>query len=80
VLLDPWWNPAAEAQAVDRVHRIGQDKHVMVYRLVSANTIEQKVVALQERKRQLFGQVIDGGALSGGQITADEIRGLLAAD
>ncbi len=80
VLLDPWWNPAAEAQAVDRVHRIGQDKHVMVYRLVSADTIEQKVVALQERKRQLFGQVIDGGALSSGQITADEIRGLLAAD
>jgi len=80
VLLDPWWNPAAESQAVDRVHRIGQEKHVMVYRLVSADTIEQKVVALQERKRQLFGQVIDGGALSSGQITADEIRGLLAAD
>ncbi|WP_141848129.1 SNF2-related protein [Lapillicoccus jejuensis] len=80
VLLDPWWNPAAEAQAVDRVHRIGQDKHVFVYRLVAADTIEQKVVALQERKRELFGQVVDGGALPDGRITADDIRELLTAD
>ncbi|MEO7061172.1 MAG: DEAD/DEAH box helicase, partial [Lapillicoccus sp.] len=79
-LLDPWWNPAAEAQAIDRTHRIGQDKHVMVYRLVSADTIEEKVVALQARKRELFGQVIDGGAMHGGAITTDDIRGLLLPD
>ncbi len=79
-LLDPWWNPAAEAQAIDRTHRIGQDKHVMVYRLVSADTIEEKVVALQNRKRELFGQVIDGGALQSGTMTADDIRGLLLPD
>ncbi|UOY01860.1 DEAD/DEAH box helicase [Blastococcus sp. PRF04-17] len=67
-VLDPWWNPAAEEQAVDRTHRIGQDKAVMVYRLVAADTIEQKVVALQERKRDLFARVLDddAGALSGG--------------
>lgn len=79
-LLDPWWNPAAEAQAVDRTHRIGQDKSVMVYRLVSADTIEEKVVALQEKKRALFAQVVDAGALTSGAITADDIRGLLGPE
>ncbi|SFE53726.1 SWIM zinc finger [Blastococcus tunisiensis] len=76
-VLDPWWNPAAEAQAVDRAHRIGQDKTVMVYRLVAADTIEQKVVALQARKRDLFARVLDdeAGALSGA-LTAEDIRGL----
>ncbi|CCG04398.1 DEAD/DEAH box helicase [Blastococcus saxobsidens] len=78
-VLDPWWNPAAEAQAVDRTHRIGQDKAVMVYRLVAADTIEQKVVALQARKRDLFTRVLDddAGALSG-TLTAEDIRGLFA--
>ncbi|RZU32510.1 SNF2 family DNA or RNA helicase [Blastococcus saxobsidens] len=78
-VLDPWWNPAAEAQAVDRTHRIGQDKAVMVYRLVAADTIEQKVVALQERKRDLFARVLDddAGALSG-TLTAEDIRGLFS--
>jgi superfamily II DNA or RNA helicase len=76
-LLDPWWNPAAETQAVDRTHRIGQAKPVNVYRLVSADTIEQKVLALQERKRDLFRQVVDDGALTAGAITADDIRSLL---
>ncbi|SEP28705.1 DEAD/DEAH box helicase [Trujillonella endophytica] len=76
-VLDPWWNPAAEAQAIDRAHRIGQDKTVMVYRLVAADTIEQKVVALQARKRDLFARVMedDGGALAG-PLTAEDIRGL----
>ena len=76
-LLDPWWNPAVEAQAVDRTHRIGQDKPVNVYRLVSADTIEDKVVALQNRKRELFASVVDDGALASGTLTADDIRGLL---
>ncbi|MFZ0529646.1 MAG: DEAD/DEAH box helicase, partial [Propionicimonas sp.] len=57
-ILDPWWNPAAELQAIDRTHRIGQEQPVMVYRLVSADTIEEKVVALQERKRDLFAKVM----------------------
>jgi SNF2 family DNA or RNA helicase len=75
-LLDPWWNPAAEAQAVDRTHRIGQDKTVMVYRLVATDTIEEKVVALQQRKRDLFAKVVDEGALQSNALTADDIRGL----
>ncbi len=77
-VLDPWWNPAAEAQAIDRTHRIGQDKPVNVYRLVSEHTIEEKVVALQERKRDLFAQVVgtDDAAFTR-PLTADDIRGLL---
>ena len=60
-VLDPWWNPAAEAQAIDRTHRIGQTRPVNVYRMVSRDTIEEKVVALQERKRDLFARVVDEG-------------------
>ena len=77
-LLDPWWNPATETQAIDRTHRIGQTRPVMVYRLVSGNTIEQKVVALAARKAALFRGVMDDGDLFAGQITADDIRGLLS--
>ncbi|MEO7448229.1 MAG: histone-like nucleoid-structuring protein Lsr2, partial [Humibacillus sp.] len=76
-VLDPWWNPAVEAQAIDRAHRIGQDKTVMVYRLVSEGTIEEKVLELQERKRELFTKVVDEGGLMGAPLTAEDIRGLL---
>jgi SNF2 family DNA or RNA helicase len=76
-LLDPWWNPATEAQAIDRTHRIGQDKHVFVYRMVATDTIEDKVLALQERKRELFARVVDEGALASGVLSAEDIRGLL---
>lgn len=53
-LMDPWWNPAAEAQAADRAHRIGQERPVMVYRLVSQGTVEERILGLQEKKRALF--------------------------
>jgi SNF2 family DNA or RNA helicase len=76
-LLDPWWNPATEAQAVDRTHRIGQDRNVMVYRLISAGTIEEKVLALQQRKAELFTSVMDSGNAFGTTLTADDIRALL---
>ncbi len=52
-ILDPWWNPAAEMQAISRAHRIGQDKHVFVYRFISRNTLEEKILRLQERKARL---------------------------
>jgi SNF2 family DNA or RNA helicase len=76
-LLDPWWNPAAEAQAVDRTHRIGQQRQVMVYRLVARGTIEEKVMALKEQKSRLFDAVLDEGAAFSSALTADDIRGLL---
>jgi superfamily II DNA or RNA helicase len=75
-LLDPWWNPASEAQAVDRTHRIGQARNVMVYRLVAKDTIEEKVMALKARKSQLFADVMEGDALAGGSITAEDLAGL----
>ena len=76
-LLDPWWNPATEAQAVDRTHRIGQNKNVMVYRMVSSGTIEEKVMALKEQKSRLFDAVLDDDAVFSTSLTADDIRGLL---
>ncbi|WP_298036249.1 DEAD/DEAH box helicase [uncultured Microbacterium sp.] len=76
-MLDPWWNPAAEAQAIDRTHRIGQDKPVFVYRMIAADTIEEKVLALQQRKARLFSAVIDDDELFAQTLTADDIRGLL---
>ncbi|MDB2499881.1 DEAD/DEAH box helicase [bacterium] len=57
-LMDPWWNPAVEDQAIDRVHRIGQDKTVFVYRLVTQGTIEERIMELKASKRDLFDQVI----------------------
>lgn len=76
-LCDPWWSPAAEAQAVDRTHRIGQTRPVTVYRMVSQGTIEEKVVALQDRKRELFTAVMDDGELFSSAITASDVRELL---
>jgi SNF2 family DNA or RNA helicase len=77
-LLDPWWNPATEAQAVDRTHRIGQSRNVMVYRLIAKDTIEEKVMALKSRKAQLFSGVMDDGNVFGSGLDADDIRALLA--
>ncbi len=77
-LLDPWWNPATETLAIDRAHRIGQQRPVMVYRLIARDTIEQKVRALAERKADLFRGVIDDGNLFARGLTAEDIRGLLA--
>jgi superfamily II DNA or RNA helicase len=77
-LMDPWWNPAAEAQAVDRTHRIGQTRTVHVYRLIAHDTIEARVMALQARKSELFASVLDTGDGFGGRFDAEDIRGLFA--
>lgn len=58
--LDPWWNPAVEMQAADRAHRIGQDKPVFVYKFIARDTVEEKILLLQERKRELVEQLIAG--------------------
>jgi SNF2 family DNA or RNA helicase len=76
-LLDPWWNPASESQAIDRTHRIGQTKNVMVYRLVAEGTIEEKVMALKAKKAELTDAVLDDEAAFSQALTADDIRGLL---
>jgi len=76
-VLDPWWNPATEAQAVDRAHRIGQSRTVMVYRFVASDTIEEKVMELKARKQQLFASVMDGDGELAGALDARDIRALL---
>ena len=58
--MDPWWNPAVEDQASDRAHRIGQTRPVTVYRLVAANTIEEKIVELHHQKRDLADSLLEG--------------------
>jgi SNF2 family DNA or RNA helicase len=76
-ILDPWWNPAVEAQAIDRAHRIGQKQRVIATRIVANNTIETKILELQERKRALADAILgqDQGLLSG--IGRDELEMLL---
>lgn len=75
-LLDPWWNPAVEQQAIDRTHRIGQNKQVIVYRLVAKGTIEEKVMALKARKAKLFKSMMDDDAVFASAITKEDIKGL----
>jgi SNF2 family DNA or RNA helicase len=77
-LLDPWWNPAAEAQAVDQgaPHRADPPR-VMVYRLVAEDTIEEKVLALQTKKAELFTALMDEGSAFSEVISAADIKGLL---
>ena len=75
--LDPWWNPASESQASDRAHRIGQTRPVSIFRLIAKDSIEEKVQLLQEKKRDLFDDLIEesGGA---SKLTDEDIRFLLS--
>jgi superfamily II DNA or RNA helicase len=77
-LLDPWWNPAVEAQAIDRAHRIGQSRHVFAYRLLARDTVEEKVAALQQTKRDLADAILsaDSGLVRG--LRAEDLEMLLS--
>ncbi len=75
-LLDPWWNPAVEDQAADRAHRIGQDKPVMIYRLVAQKTVEERILELQAHKRAIAAAALGSGDAALG-ITRDDLLGLL---
>ncbi len=75
-LLDPWWNPAVEDQAADRAHRIGQDRPVMVYRMVAKDTVEERIFALQGRKRAIADVALGNSDQAGG-ITREELLALL---
>ena len=76
---DPWWNVAAESQATDRAHRIGQTRTVTVFKLIVKDTIEQGILALQQRKRELADSVVGGEALGSASITRDDVLALLDA-
>jgi len=75
--MDPWWNPAIEEQASDRAHRIGQTRPVTIYRLVAQYTIEEKIIALHNSKRDLADQLLEGSDQSG-KLSAKELLELIA--
>jgi len=73
---DPWWNPAVENQATDRAYRIGQDKPVFVYKLVTIGTVEEKILDMQSYKAALFAGIFDGNVSNGSQITPEDLEAL----
>jgi SNF2 family DNA or RNA helicase len=76
-LLDPWWNPAVEAQAIDRTHRIGQTRRVFAYRLLCKDTVEDKIAELQAHKRRLAASILTDEASFLRRLTAADLRLLL---
>ena len=77
IIYDPWWNPAVESQAADRAHRIGQDKPVFVYKLLTENTVEEKILAMQEKKRALADSIYKGGEKEqSSKFTSDDLAEL----
>jgi SNF2 family DNA or RNA helicase len=77
---DPWWNPAVEQQATDRAHRIGQTKVVTAYRLVAAGTIEEKILQLKQKKRELVASVLSEDAGGAKKLTKTDIEELFAIE
>jgi SNF2 family DNA or RNA helicase len=77
-LIDPWWNTAVEQQAIDRTHRIGQQRKVFAYRLICRNTIEEKILQLQERKKQLADDLVGEEVGFVKSLTEDDIQFLLS--
>lgn len=80
ILYDPWWNPMVENQAIDRTHRIGQTKKVQVFRLIAKGTVEEKIIALQEAKREMFDTVIEGGQNVLKAMNLDDLKHLFSYD
>lgn len=78
ILFDPWWNPAVEEQAADRAHRIGQTKAVFVYKLVTSGTVEEKIVALQERKREMVASLFEGQEGAFLNVTLEDLENMFA--
>lgn len=79
-ILDPWWNPAIEQQAVDRIHRIGQEKKVTIYRIVSQNTVEEKMLLLKEKKQKIADQLMTADHSFLEQLNFDDFQFLLQLD
>ena len=75
---DPWWNPAAENQATDRAYRLGQDKPVFVYKLIAADTIEEKIVAMQQQKAELAGEILDDELSEPSSFSQDDLAALFS--
>lgn len=78
ILLDPWWNPAVEQQAIDRSHRIGQKRTVISYRFITKNSVEEKIMALQQRKRSISDSLVSAEQSLVKQLNLDEIKAILS--
>ena len=78
ILYDPWWNPAVERQAIDRTHRIGQQRAVTAYRLLTRGTVEEKIRALAQRKMDLSRSVIKADGALAKSLTREDLEALLA--
>jgi non-specific serine/threonine protein kinase len=76
--IDPWWNPAVEMQAADRAHRIGQDKPVFIYKFIARETVEEKIMQLQERKRELVEQLISAEGSIFKSLTKEDVQALFS--
>ena len=74
---DPWWNPAAEAQATDRAHRIGQKRVVTSYKLIVSNSIEEHVLLMQNTKRRLLAEIFEASEANNSKIGLEDLRSLL---
>lgn len=77
--IDPWWNPAVENQATDRAYRMGQDKPVFVYKLVAANTVEERIQLMQKQKQALADAVFNDASDAGMPGDGDELLALLSS-
>jgi SNF2 family DNA or RNA helicase len=77
-ILDPWWNPATEAQAVDRAHRIGQDKPVVAYRMIAKGTIEEKIMELKKGKQQLAESIVTSNSSVMKDLTSSDLADLFS--
>lgn len=77
IIVDPWWNPMGENQAIDRAHRIGQTKKVMVYKIITKGTIEEKILDLQQNKKMMFDNIIEEGQSVIKKMDAEQLRKLL---
>lgn len=77
-ILDPWWNPAVETQAIDRAHRVGQERRVFAYRLICKNTVEEKIAALQQKKRELADAILEQDSSLLQRLTAEDLQLLLS--
>lgn len=77
ILYDLWWNPAVENQAMDRAHRIGQENSVQVFRLITRNTIEERIFELQQKKKDLFDSIVSSAQTFLTELSEDELMQLL---
>jgi non-specific serine/threonine protein kinase len=77
---DQWWNPMVEDQATDRTHRIGQTKQVIAYKLVAKDTVEEKIIQLQDKKRELFNQIMSGVPTNMDELSEDDFEFILRND